>query len=77
MDKREERIERMYREKQERIARQIALREARETVTASPAIVAKDPEAVAGKIIKVAERYYRWLQGGEKGPEKEEGKSNE
>ena len=56
------RIEKMHKEKQERIARQIALREARETVMASPATVIKDPEVIAHKVTKVAEIYLRWIQ---------------
>ncbi|MBO8183114.1 MAG: hypothetical protein H0Z28_10040 [Archaeoglobus sp.] len=52
----------MHREKQERIARQIALKEARETVMASPATAIKDPEIIAHKVTKVAEIYLRWIQ---------------
>ena len=65
MTNREEKIERMYREKNERISRQIALKEARETVLASPATMVKDPEVIAAKIIKVAEVYRKWIAQGE------------
>ena len=60
---REARIERMYREKQERIARQIALREARETVALSTVTAVKDPIVSASKVIEVAEMYLKWLKG--------------
>ncbi|WP_456478149.1 hypothetical protein [Geoglobus ahangari] len=59
---RDERIERMYKEKQERIARQIALREARETVALSAAAPLKDPSAIAANIIEIAEEYLKWLK---------------
>lgn len=60
---RDVRIEKMHREKQERIARQVALREARETVALSAAIQFKDPEVVAEKVVKIAERYLTWIRG--------------
>jgi len=60
---REARIEKMYKEKQERIARQIALREARETVALSTVTAIKDPVVTASKVIEVAEKYFRWLKG--------------
>ncbi len=63
MSDRDSRIEKMYREKQERIARQVALREARETVALSAAIQFKDPEVVADKVLKIAERYLTWIRG--------------
>ena len=63
MTGRDEKIEKMNREKQERIARQVALREARETVALSAATGLKDPEVIAGKILNVAETYLRWLRG--------------
>ncbi|MBE8539437.1 hypothetical protein [Geoglobus acetivorans] len=59
---RDERIERMYREKQERIARQIALREARETVALWAAAPLKDPSVVAAKVIEIADEYLKWLK---------------
>jgi|Deesub1362B_J571_1020462.scaffolds.fasta_scaffold10338_4 hypothetical protein len=62
-DDRDAKIEKMYREKQDRIARQIALKEARETVMASPATAIKDPEVIATKVTKVAEIYLHWIQG--------------
>ncbi|AEA46855.1 hypothetical protein [Archaeoglobus veneficus] len=61
---REARIEKMYREKQERIARQIALRVARETVALATATAIKDPVVTASKVIEVAEMYLKWLRGG-------------
>jgi hypothetical protein len=63
MSERDARIEKMYKEKQERIARQVALKEARETVMASPTTAIKDPEVTAQKVIKVADIYLRWVQG--------------
>ena len=59
---RDERIERMYKEKQERIARQIALREARETIALWATAPLKDPSAVAAKVIEVADEYLKWLK---------------
>ena len=63
MNDRDARIEKMHREKQERIARQVALREARETVALSAAIQFKDPEVTSEKILKIAEKYLSWLRG--------------
>ncbi len=70
-DDRDARIERMHKEKQERIARQIALKEARETVMASPATAIKDPEIIAHKVTRVANIYLRWIQEGKVGREVE------
>ncbi len=60
---REERIEKMYREKQERIARHTALKLAVEVVTASEQSRLSSPDKNAGKVVEVAERFYDWLRG--------------
>ena len=67
---RDERIERMYKEKQERIARQIALREARETIALWAATHLKDPSAIAATVIEVADKYFNWLDKGEESKSK-------
>ena len=57
----DKRIERMFKDKQYRIAKQIALREARETVALSSATSLKDPAIVAAKVIEIAEEYLKWI----------------
>ena len=59
---REERIEKMYREK-ERIARHTALKLAVEVVTVSEQSRLSSPDRNAGKVVEVAERFYDWLRG--------------
>ena len=51
----------MFKDKQDRIARQIALQVAGQTVVVNPASAVKDPEVITGKVIRVAEIYYRWI----------------
>ena len=53
----------MYRDKQERIARQVTLREAVQTVALSAATALKDPEVIAGKVLNVAQMYLHWIRG--------------
>ncbi len=59
---RDERIEKMYREKQERIARHTALKLAVEVVTASEQTRLSSPDKNASKVVEVAERFYEWLR---------------
>jgi hypothetical protein len=59
----EERIEKMYREKQERIARHTALKLAVEVVTASEQSRLSTPDKNASKVLELAERFYEWLRG--------------
>ena len=59
----EERIEKMYREKQERIARHTALKLAVEVVVSSEQSRLSSPEKNASKVVEVAERFLEWLRG--------------
>lgn len=61
-----ERINRMFRDKQDRIARQIALQVAGETVTINPASRVKDPKILAHKVIEIANIYYEWINRNER-----------
>jgi|GEM_PF-3053471 hypothetical protein len=58
------RIEKMFRDKQDRIARQIALQVAGQTVVVNPASAVKDPDIITSKVIRVAEIYYNWICNG-------------
>ena len=60
---RDEKIERMYREKQERIARHTALKLAVEVVVASEQSRLSSPEKNASKVLDLAEKFYGWLRG--------------
>lgn len=62
---RDERINEMFADKQERIARQIALQSAVETVTVNPASQIKDPKVIGSKALEIAEMYYMWICTGE------------
>ena len=59
---RDEKIERMYREKQERIARHTALKLAVEVVTASEQSRLSSPDKNVSKVLEVADRFYGWLR---------------
>lgn|GEM_PF-1763775 len=59
----DERIEKMYREKQERIARHTALKAAINIVALSEHSKLADAEKTAGKVLDLAERFYEWLRG--------------
>jgi|Deesub1362B_J571_1020462.scaffolds.fasta_scaffold00473_4 hypothetical protein len=58
------RIERMFKDKQDRIDRQIALQVAGQIVTVNPASAVKDPEVITSKVLRVAEIYYNWICNG-------------
>ena len=57
----DEKISRMFADKQERIARQVALQSAVDTVTVNPASQIKDPKVIGSKALEIAEIYYKWI----------------
>lgn len=57
-------VSRMFADKQERIARQIALQSAVETVTVNPASQIKDPRVIGSKVLEIADLYYNWICDG-------------
>lgn len=63
----QERINRMYRQKQNRIARQTALQSAVDTVIVNPASQIKEPSILANKILEVAGIYLGWIEVGAEG----------
>jgi len=54
----------MFKDKQDRIDRQIALQVAGQIVTVNPASAVKDPEVITSKVLRVAEIYYNWICNG-------------
>ncbi len=57
-------VSQMFADKQERIARQIALQSAVETVTVNPASQIKDPKIIGSKVLEIADLYYKWICDG-------------
>ncbi len=59
------RIEEMHREKNRRIAKQVALKAAVDVVSISEPSKLLSPEKLSRKVVDVAEEFYRWLEGRE------------
>jgi len=59
------RIEEMHREKNRRIARQVALKAAVDVVCTSEPCKFHKPEKLSEMVVEVAEEFYKWLEGRE------------